>query len=130
MVEPQFRPEYLVADDLQRLYKTLIIWYSQHHFSAAADLSRLAGSLDPDQQERLTVVTLLGDKELADESDADLERDVVVMMADLKRHALTDELLRIESELRRLEHGVTSESAVGAILERFQTITDELRQLS
>lgn len=130
LVEPRFKPEYLVADDLRRLYKTLVIWYSQHHFSAPADLGHLASSLDPDQQDHLTVLTLLGDKELADQSAAIVEQELLTMAADLQRHALTDELRRIEVDLRQLESRRVSGAAMSAVLERFEAVTDQLRQLS
>ncbi len=130
LVEQQFKPEYLVADDLQRLYKTLIIWYSQHHFSTAAEIGRLAGALDPDQQERLTVLTLLGDKELSGQAVAALEQDLLTMAAELQRHALTDELQRIEADLRQLEGRRVTGPELSAVLERFEAVTDQLRQLS
>lgn len=130
VVEPSFKPEHLVADDLQRLYKTLVIWYSQHHFSRSADLGHLATSLDPDQQERLTILTLLGDKELAEQSATALEQDLLSMDVDLKRHALTEELRRIEADVRQLEQRSVSGPELSAVLERFQAVTEELRQLS
>ncbi len=130
LVETRFKPEYLVGDDLERLYKTLVIWYSQDHFSQPSDLSRLATALDPDQQERLTVLTLLGDKELATETSAVLEQDVLTMTVDLQRHALTEELRHIEVDLRQLEQRSGSGPELSAVLARFQSVTNELRQLS
>lgn len=130
VVEASFKPEHLAGDDLQRLYKTLVIWYSQQHFSRSADLGHLATSLDPDQQDRLTVLTLLGDKELADQPAAALEQDLLTMDVDLKRHALTDELRRIEADVRQLEQRSVSGPELSAVLERFQTVAEELRQLS
>lgn len=130
LVLQQFKPERLVGDDLQRLYKTLVIWYSRDHFSRSADLGHLATSLDPDQQERLTVLILLGDKELATEPSTSLEQDVLIMAVDLQRHALTEELRRIEADLRLLEERSATGPELSAVLERFQAVTDELRPLS
>lgn len=135
----QFNPEALVGDDLQALYKTLIIWYSQNHFSTRHALADAASSLDPEQQELFTLLTLLGDHEYPEGLTPSVEHDILTMIAALKRRSLSQELQRLEADIRQLEQANsnnqtlpadTGSSQFSELLARVQTVTDQLRSLT
>lgn len=130
----QVEPESLSGDDLQRLYKTLIVWYSQDHLRTPEDLARFSASADAEQQNLLNLLALLGDKEFAGTPAPAMEQDVFTMVAALKQLALSAELRRLESDIRRLESrhpaGPTERAELDQLLERFRTVTEKLRALS
>lgn len=133
-----FNPDWLIGQDLQALYKTLVIWYSQQHFSTRHALADAASSLDPEQQELFTLLTLLGDHEYPEGITPSVEHDVLTMVAALKRRSLSQELHRLEADIRRLEQATSynssstssSSAQVTELLGRVQTVTDQLRSLT
>lgn len=136
----QFNPTDLVGPDLQTLYKTLVIWYSQNHFSSRHALADAASSLDPEQQELFTLLTLLGDHEYPGGINPSVEHDILTMVAALQRRALSLELRRLEADIRRLEQsggtqnhpvlGNASPNQLSELLARVQIVTDQLRSLN
>ena len=136
----QFDPADLVGPDLQTLYKTLVIWYSENHFTSRHALADAASSLDPEQQELFTLLTLLGDHEYPEGITPSVEHDILTMVAALKRRALSLELRRLEADMRRLEQsggaqnhsvlGGTNPTQLSELLARVQTVTDQLRSLA
>ncbi len=135
-----FDPNDLVGPDLQTLYKTLVIWYSQNHFTSRHALADAASSLEPEQQELFTLLTLLGDHEYPGGITPSVEHDILTMVAALKRRALSLELRRLEADLRQLEQSgdVRNRMVLGGdhttqlteLLARVQTVTDQLRSLT
>lgn len=126
-----FEPTALVGPDLQTLYKTLIIWYSQNHFSTRHALADAASSLDPEQQELFTLLTLLGDHEYPEGLTPSVEHDILTMVAALKRRSLSRELRRLEADIRQLEQsGGANSGQLTELLGRVQTVTDQLRSLT
>jgi DNA primase len=126
-----FDPNYLVGPDLQTLYKTLVIWYSQNHFTSRHALADAASSLDPEQQELFTLLTLLGDHEYPDGITPSVEHDILTMVAALKQRALSLELRRLEADIRRLEQsGGADSSQLAELLARVQAVTDQMRSNS
>lgn len=124
----QFDPEDLIGPDLQTLYKTLVIWYSQNHFTSRHALADAASSLDPEQQELFTLLTLLGDHEYPAGITPSVEHDILTMVAALKRRALSLELRRLEADIRQLEQsGGANSTQLSELLARVQTVTDQLR---
>ncbi|MEK7537473.1 MAG: hypothetical protein AAB619_00670, partial [Patescibacteria group bacterium] len=136
-----------VGPDLQTLYKTLVIWYSEKHFSTRQALADQASSLDPEQQELFTLLTLLGDHEYPEGITPNVEHDILSMVAALKRRALSLELRRLEADIRRLEQsggaqnrpvldGAPNHTVRGGagqltdLLARVQAVTDQLRSLA
>lgn len=127
----QFNPTDLVGEDLQTLYKTLVIWYSQNHFTSRHALADAASSLDPEQQELFTLLTLLGDHEYPAGITPSVEHDILTMVAALQRRALSLELRRLEADMRRLEQsGGANSNQLSELLARVQTVTDQLRSLN
>jgi len=127
----QFDPNTLIGPDLQTLYKTLVIWYSQNHFTSRHALADAASSLDPEQQELFTLLTLLGDHEYPEGITPSVEHDILTMVAALQRRALSLELRRLEADMRRLEQSGGADSAqLSELLARVQTVTDQLRSLN
>lgn len=127
----QFDPNTLIGPDLQTLYKTLVIWYSQNHFTSRHALADAASSLDPEQQELFTLLTLLGDHEYPEGITPSVEHDILTMVAALQRRALSLELRRLEADMRRLEQSGGANSAqLSELLARVQTVTDQLRSLN
>ncbi len=125
-----FDPAVLVGQDLQTLYKTLIIWYSVNHFSTRHALADAASSLDPEQQELFTLLTLLGDHEYPDGITPSVEHDILTMIVAMKRRSLSLELHRLEADIRRLEQsGGANASQLSELLANVQTVTDQLRTL-
>ncbi|MBI2984921.1 MAG: DNA primase [Candidatus Kerfeldbacteria bacterium] len=122
----------LVGDDLQRLYKTLVVWYTEHRFSQRAEIETLVVDLDPDQQERFTILFLLADKEFSAASDAtNREEDLLTMFTALKRRWLSQQLYELEQDIRRLEGQTTGDqTAMPTLLDRFQQLTRQLRELN
>lgn len=126
----QFDPGNLVGPDLQTLYKTLVIWYSENHFSTRHALADAASSLDPEQQEVFTLLTLLGDHEYPEGMTPSVEHDILTMVAALKRRSLSLELRRLEADIRRLEQsGGADAGQLAELLAKVQTVTDQLRSL-
>lgn len=126
-----FDPQFLTGPDLQTLYKTFVIWYSQNHFATRQALAEAATSLDAEQQEVLTLLTLLGDHEYPAGITPAVERDLLTMVADLKRHFLSQELSRLEADIRRLEQtGDQPGQALADLLKRVQAVTEQLRSLT
>ena len=133
----EFDPADLVGPDLQTLYKTLVIWYSQNHFTSRHALADAASSLDPEQQELFTLLTLLGDHEYPEGITPSVEHDMLTMVAALKRRALSLELRRLEADIRQLEHsgdvrnrmvpGGINPDQLSELLARVQSVTDQLR---
>ncbi|MEK7637453.1 MAG: DNA primase [Patescibacteria group bacterium] len=136
----QFDPDMLVGPDLQTLYKTLVIWYSEKHFSTRQALADQASSLDPEQQELFTLLTLRGDHEYPTGITPSVEHDILTMVAALKRRALSLELRRLEADIRRLEQSGGAQnrpvldgadaSQLTDLLARVQAVTDQLRSLA
>ncbi len=128
----EFDPVWLVGDDLQALYKTLVVWYTQGHLKHRADLDRLIGGLDPEQRDVLNLLLLLSDKEFAEESVDAVLHEVGQMVPTLIRHTLAQQLHDLEQDIRRLERqpGATSADELSARLEKFQSVTDQLRRLA
>jgi DNA primase len=127
----QFNPEMLIGPDIQTLYKTLIIWYSHNHFTSRHALADAASSLDPEQQELFTLLTLLGDHEYPDGITPSVEHDIFTMVAALRRRGLSNELRRLEADIRRLEQASSaSPDALSDLLARVQSVTDQLRSLT
>lgn len=137
-VAPHFDPSFLIGNDLQTLYKTFVIWYSQNHLTTRQALAEAATSLDAEQQDLLTLLTLLGDHEYPLGITPAVERDLLTMVNDLKRHFLSQELHRLEADIRRLEsaslgHQPSSDQPgqdLANLLTRVQTVTEQLRSLS
>ncbi len=126
-----FDPQFLAGPDLQTLYKTFVIWYSQNHLATRQALAEAATSLDAEQQDLLTLLTLLGDHEYPAGITPAVERDLLTMVTDLKRHFLSQELYRLEADIRRLEHaGDQPDQALVDLLKRVQAVTDQLRLLT
>lgn len=129
--QAEFNPEVLIGPDLQTLYKTLIIWYSQNHFSTRHALADAASSLDPEQQDLFTLLTLLGDHEYPDGITPSVEHDIFTMIAALKRRSLSNELRRLEADIRQLEHsGGANSTELSELLARVQLVTDQLRSIA
>lgn len=127
----RFDPSSLVGPDLQTLYKTLVIWYSQNHFTSRHALADAASSLDPEQQELFTLLTLLGDHEYPEGITPSVEHDILTMVAALQRRALSIELRRLEADIRRLEQSTDVQPGLlTELLARVQTVTDQLRTLA
>ncbi len=125
-----FTPEDLRGPDLQTLYKTLVIWYSENHFSTRHALADAASSLDPEQQELFTLLTLLGDHEYPEGLTPSVEHDIFTMIAALKRQSLSLELRRLEADIRRQEQAGPNAAQLTELLARVQKVTDQLRSLS
>lgn len=127
----RFDPTDLVGPDLQTLYKTLVIWYSQNHFTSRHALADAASSLDPEQQELFTLLTLLGDHEYPEGITPSVEHDILTMVAALKRRALSLELRRLEADIRRLEQSTGEQpDQLSELLTQVQAVTDQLRSLA
>lgn len=129
----QIGPEDLVGDDLRALYKTLVVWYTERHPSTSpAEMDQLISAVDAEQQELLNILLLLGDKEFPNSSDLAAEQDLLAMVSALRKHALARELRELEGEIRRLERAPdpSAPRQLAELLERFQTLTGQLRALS
>lgn len=127
----QFDPRFLVGQDLQTLYKTFVIWYSQNHLTTRQALAEAAASLDAEQQDLLTLLTLLGDHEYPEGLTPAVERDLLTMVNDLKRHDLSQELHRLEADIRQLEQSSGHPGQdLTDLLNRVQAVTDQLRSLT
>ncbi len=120
----------LSGDDLQGLYKSVVMWYSQSHVTSRPTGPVSADHFGPEYQEIINLLSLLGDKEYPEALPADLEQETLSMIAGLKRNALSNELRQIEAELGRLERGgATAADQVTNLLKRVRTLTDQLRDL-
>lgn len=125
-------PGWIIGDDLQALYKTLVVWYTQGHLKNRADLDRLIGGLDPEQRDVLNLLLLLSDKEFSDESADTVGHEVGLMVATLQRFALGQQMHDLEQDIRRLERqtDAASHDELNRQLEKFQSVTDQLRRLA
>lgn len=131
-VMARLEPGMLVGDDLERLYKTLVVWYTQQHFASRPEIERLVSTVESEQQERFTRLFLLADKEFSEPEAGQLENDLVTMMEMLRRRWLSQQLRDLEQEIRQLESGPQSGAPekLASLLERFQRVTEQLRELA
>lgn len=130
-VIPRLDAEALEGEDLRTLYKTVALWYTQHHFSSRQDFASLIPSIDAEQQETINLLSMLADKEFPETVDASMEEDLLTMISSLKRYSLSRELQRIEADMRRLEQqGGASSQDMAPLIERFRSVTDQLRDMA
>ncbi len=124
-------PELLAGDQLQRLYKTVMIWYTERHVESREDIERLVSTVEPEQQELFTLLFLLADKEFPDDSDLNREQEYVSMVTSLKRRSLARRLRQLESAIRQLEQQPDQTGQpLADLLNEFQQLTRQLRELS
>ncbi len=131
-VMPRMEPSMFVGDDLERLYKTLVVWYTEQHFGSRADVERLVSTVEPEQQERFTLLFLLADKEFSGTLGPETEADLLTMTAALRRRWLSGQLRELEQEIRQLETrpDADAQTNLARLLERFQRVTEQLRELT
>lgn len=131
-VTAQMDPEVLSGDDLQALYKTVVVWYTQQQAQTPADMTTAAAGLDTDQRELADLLFLLGDKEFAAASEAERQHELLTMIGALKRHHLGRELEQLEREVRHLEQQPDAGQSpqLAAVLERVHAVTTQIRELS
>lgn len=130
-VSGRLEPDVIVGDDLRALYKTLIIWYTQDHISTRGEVTQRVATVDPDLQERFTLLFLYADKEFTSVSAAELEQDLLTMVASMQRYWLSSQLTQLERDIRQFEAaGPSARNQLAECLERFRSVTTQLKDLS
>jgi DNA primase len=123
-------PTQLVGDDLRGLYKTFLVWYSQHHFTTRQELDEQTAALKAEEQPLYVLLSLLADKEFSTAFDPLREEEFLSLAGALKRHALSQDLHQIEAEIGRLERrGAAEDPEMGRLLDRVRELTEQLRSL-
>lgn len=124
----QLSPDALVGDDLQTLYKSLMVWYTHDHLVERHQLDGLVANSLPELGERYTLLSMLADKEFPPTVDAGVQQEFLSMASTLKRQQLSKQLRQLEEDIRRLERqGVAQGSEMTTLLERVRAVTEQLR---
>lgn len=130
LASAKLNPDILVGVDLQDLYRTLVVWYSEHHFVTRQELDARAAALTGDVKQRFTLLSLLADKEFSPDHETPSEEEFLSLTGALTRHALSRRLRQIEAEMSRLERaGQSSTPAMTTLLDQARELTEQIRSL-
>jgi len=121
-------PEYLPNEKLQKLYKSIVIYYTEKQ---AFDYNDFVQSSLKEEQELATYANVLSLKASEDFKELDeeiVQKEIANGVKELKKRHIQQELKGIEEKLGQAE-GAGDKEAVVEQSKKFSELVDELKQL-
>ncbi len=121
-------PSLLSGHDLEDLYRTMLMWYTQAHFVTRQELDAQAAALKGDAQNLYALLSLLADKEFSPDHETPIAEEFLSLAGTLTRHALARRLQSLEADISRLERtGQSASAEMTDLLNQARELTDRLR---
>ncbi|MBI2426561.1 MAG: DNA primase [Candidatus Kerfeldbacteria bacterium] len=130
-----FNPDLMQEPFIRELYKSLILYYTEHGFSPGISFSEphlhsfLQRSSDrsEDDFEHESGILLLASERVLESADENTARkEIKIRIRRLKTFSIQSKLHIIEQTIRELERGGGNESRVSELSREFRDLTDEL----
>jgi DNA primase len=102
-ISGQLLPEYIPSETLQALYKKLIIYYTEKQSFDYREFIKTLPKNEGQLAVYADVLTLKAEKELADNTDDNLQLAIESGIKELKKQSIHQRLQSIEQQLRRAE---------------------------
>jgi DNA primase len=124
-------PTLLPGDDLNELYKELVIYYTEiGEFSFDFEEFRRKMALNNKKLADLTnILLMLGDKDLAELNAEEAENEIVNIIKYLKRDYISREIKKLESEIKKADKDKNL-SVGNDLIQEFNKLIEELAKLN
>jgi DNA primase len=124
----ELKPEYLSGEDLQKLYKYLIVYYTKKQ---QIELSPLLKELACENQELasyINILLLLVEGKFVDFDADQAQQEILNSLNILKKKFVSHQLKIIEQEIKRAEQN-NDEAKISELSEQFSKFTQTLNKL-
>lgn len=103
LVAEQLLPEYLSLPKLQRLYKSVIVYYTKNQAFAYSDFLKSLSPAEKDLSMYAEILSLKAEHDIQEADDETIQKELLTGTKDLQRHYIQNQLREIEQLLRQAE---------------------------
>ncbi|MFH1598541.1 MAG: DNA primase [Patescibacteria group bacterium] len=125
------KSEFLIDRDLQNLYKSLIVYYTEKHRFDPAEFRTKLKAENEELSQKIDILELLAEDLYTDFDEDMFKSEIDNIIRFLNKKYLTSQLIQIEKGLKELEKSDSSEAKEGEkkLLEEFDQLSRQLVQL-